>query len=148
MGCPAGDWRRLSWVDREIWGLVSCGLGEKEENCWVQLGTGLFILIPLKNRRPKSNSLSPRVSHPRPAPPPLGVPTGLRQRPGEGEAWAAPSSFLPSPAETGPPPKRAPPSFLRPGVLLTEARVTLGLGCPCLVLAAPSSQKSSVDPRT
>ena len=95
-------------MDREIWGLVSCGLGEKEENCWVQLGTGLFILIPLKNRRPKSNSLSPRVSHPRPAPPPLGVPTGLRQRPGEGEAWAAPSSFLPSPAETGPPPPNEP----------------------------------------
>ena len=54
--CPAGDWSWLSCMDREIWGLVSCGLVEKE-NCWVQRGTGLFILIPLKNRCPKSQIL-------------------------------------------------------------------------------------------
>ena len=44
--------------------------------------------------------------------------------------------------------KPALPPFLRPGVLLPEARGTHGLGCLCLVLAAVCKGKSAGPRRT
>lgn len=126
-------------MDGEIWGSVSeLWVGRGGE---LQDSTSCLTAYP---RSPKAQTpcasriLCRQGQLPLPSTASLWVPQrhlGQRLgREGHGGSFTPPSGL---PLRRGPPKPAAPP-FLHPGVLLTEARVTLGLGFPYLVLAARS----------